>query len=508
MNKKRIVAFLLGATIITGIAFNAATTAKYTQDLGRATQTINAASWDVQMGNTLGNHTIFPGDEISNDTITLTNNNDYAVKFEVRLKINDDGLHNALTFDLKDGETSTGILRSGGIYTVTVAPNSNRLLNSYVKWQASETEKNDIELEGTSVVYNYNIVAVSALEEGRPVYVNNFNSEADLAGWNLNGSPEGAMSFVDGGGMNVKGGIFTRFDGYRTDGTTMWSNETVVDISGLESLEGFDYSMAINSKENKHLQDFVFHIYKDSEGKIYIDADNSSTHKVPSHIVNNSSLGQTSKNTLKFIQNFYPNESGKMICEMIVKDNEDTVLFTKTIQGSDKYNVSNVGGYRYGWFLGMGKNETGKESAGLTNGFVVKSSKVEVQAKQQELASHLTASGWGTSNIQLDFNLNKELDLTYTKNFTNIVIDYYKDGEVVYQKNKAWSGYLNLNNDTNQKYPNGALNTEDYENVLPAGRYATAVNSNDNNKFETINKIVVTVTDANGNSTVLEAIRP
>ena len=75
MIKRKAAYAIVGGLIVAGLVFNAPSMANYVQNLGTATQTINAATWNVEFGNNLGTHTIFPGDEISNDTITLTNKN-------------------------------------------------------------------------------------------------------------------------------------------------------------------------------------------------------------------------------------------------------------------------------------------------------------------------------------------------------------------------------------------------------------------------------------------------
>lgn len=510
MNKKRILAFLLGAILIAGIAFNAATTAKYKQDLEEVTQRINSASWSVESINQLnGRDNFIPGESIGTDKITLKNNNDYPVRFIVRLQAKTGELLNNLEQKTTDSSGNLYELDTAiGAYIFDLAAGEDKEVYSKISWKDNEVQANAV--QGKSASYTYKIDAEDMILDNnqRITYLNNFTNQASLNSWNSNSSAiDNGFSFVEGSGMNIKNGVFTKFDGYKTNGITKWSNETVLDISGLKNLEGFDYSTAINSKENNHLQDFIFHIYRDGDGVIHLDADNNSTHKVPSHIVNNATVKKTSDSVLKLIQTFYPNESGKIMCNMTVKNNNNDVLFSKSIEGTD-YNASQVGGYRGGEFFVMGKNEASKEESGLENGIIVKSSKVIVDESEQKLAENIEASGWGTEHIQLDFDLRKELDLAYDKASTaNIIIDYYTSSGV-YQKNKLWSGYLNLNDDTTKKYPGGYENNSNYKNVLPIGRYGTAVNSNSNIDVSTVYKIIVTINDGNGRETVLEVNKP
>ena len=74
MIKRKSAYKLIGGLLAVGLVLNAPSMATYVQNLN-ASQTITAATWSVELGNNLGEHTIFPGDTVSNDTITLTNNN-------------------------------------------------------------------------------------------------------------------------------------------------------------------------------------------------------------------------------------------------------------------------------------------------------------------------------------------------------------------------------------------------------------------------------------------------
>ena len=164
MIKRKSAYALVGGLLAAGLVLNAPSMATYVQSLGTATQTINAATWDVKFDNKLGEHTIFPGETVSNDTITLTNNNNYPVKYTIKLSSTDNGLKEALILDIKDGQgnsygndeiTGEIIVEAGQIIT----------LNSHVTWTLSEEPNKDISYQGKSVQYNYNVVAEKAYVE-------------------------------------------------------------------------------------------------------------------------------------------------------------------------------------------------------------------------------------------------------------------------------------------------------------------------------------------------------
>lgn len=119
------------------------------------------------------------------------------------------------------------------------------------------------------------------------------------------------------------------------------------------------------------------------------------------------------------------------------------------------------------------------------------------------VAENLVVSGWGTTHIQLDFNLKHTIDLSQNTK-ANVIIEYYVDDntDAIYSKNKTWSGYLN--NPNGVKFAGGFFN-EGYENVLPIDTYGTAINSKPTLDVTSITKVIVTVIDNNGYKTILEA---
>lgn len=160
MIKRKAAYALVGGLLVTGLVFNAPSMATYVQKFN-ATQTINAATWNVEFGNNLREHTILPGDTVSDDTITLTNKNNYPVKYTIELTNKGDAaFNNALSLTVTDGTNS--YTDKSGKGEVIVGAGETITLNSNVKWNATG---NDTIHAGKQVKYNYNIVAEKAGEE-------------------------------------------------------------------------------------------------------------------------------------------------------------------------------------------------------------------------------------------------------------------------------------------------------------------------------------------------------
>ena len=135
----------------------------YVQKLN-ANQTITAATWSVELGNNLGEHTIFPGDTVSNDTITLTNNNNYPVKYTIKLTNEGDvEFNNALSLNVTDGTNS--YTDKSGEGEVVVGQGRSITLNSNVVWNITG---DDTIHAGKQVKYNYDITAEKVGEDVKP----------------------------------------------------------------------------------------------------------------------------------------------------------------------------------------------------------------------------------------------------------------------------------------------------------------------------------------------------
>lgn len=196
MNKRKAVYALVGGLLVAGLVFNAPTMAAYKQDLGTATQTINAATWEVEFGDNLGEHIIFPGDSVSNDTIILTNNNSYEVRCTITL--NNEGnsaFNDALSLNVTDGINS--YTNKSGEGEVILGANETLTLKSNVKWNATG---NDIVHAGKQVKYNYNVVAERVSPETPAVTVLEARAHAGYAHIRFNLTKE----------LNLSAGLFSK----------------------------------------------------------------------------------------------------------------------------------------------------------------------------------------------------------------------------------------------------------------------------------------------------------
>ena len=106
--------------------------------------------------------------------------------------------------------------------------------------------------------------------------------------------------------------------------------------------------------------------------------------------------------------------------------------------------------------------------------------------------------------------LSEDINIDFWNSKGNIKVDYLSkvndDGTVsirniVAQKDKSWSGYLNYQGDKyGQGHGIGGTDTDKtYSNQLSSGiTYSTTLNKKDSNKFDSITAVRVTVTNDNG----------
>ena len=526
MNKKKLTYTALAGVVVGGVVLTAPTMAEYRQAFKPVTQTITAATWDVEMGTngqgwTKSGHTIFPGDEISQDTITLTNDNTYPVKFTINLTV-DDTINKlddvlALTLSVSKGDLSldgkiTNDL-NGSTATITVPANTEVELLSKV---TAEDFGIDLAVPGRehSVEYHYNVTASKTEQDTTGVvfkgnYTNLTEQQQALVmeQWLENNDLDKSVTYVKDKGLQATQGVFTRFDGYRTEGITHWTNKTVLDIAELQPLEGFDYSHAVNGINGEHKQDFIFHIYKDENGNVHVNADSNSTHKVPSHILGMEgtiNLGMITELTL--LHDFGV-ENGVFVANLSATSNTKSEGFTKTIISN--HTPETIGGNRYGWLLAMGKNIEGQESAGLTNGVYITQSELRIEQAPVVLASNLTATRDYYDDrgdcVTIGFNLHEELNFNRVLESANIVVTYYDaEGNYVDHKDKTWEGYLNAS--SKEQLPQYSWTV--LKDTIPADSYLNSTNPTNDTNLNIINKatkVEVTVTNNAGDITTLTA---
>ncbi len=152
-------------------------------------------------------------------------------------------------------------------------------------------------------------------------------------------------------------GPFSRFDGYRDAWTGGFTAviDVFLDVAWAAG-SGFDYSVAINGSDNAHVQDFIFHVTKDSSTNRLLVAGSNNTNFAPredlENVGNNYEVTSTGWYTFEHV--FRPAVSGTDIeGDMNLYDSGGSLLFTETrtvIQSGTPVEASDVGGNRYGWF--------------------------------------------------------------------------------------------------------------------------------------------------------------
>ncbi|WDI32465.1 hypothetical protein PUV54_04560 [Hyphococcus flavus] len=152
-------------------------------------------------------------------------------------------------------------------------------------------------------------------------------------------------------------GPFTRFDGYRALDSNQGVTTTIkiyLDPSALAAGEGFDYSVAANNQSGAHLQDFIFHVTKDtSTGDLLIGASNN-TNFDPREDLETGNFGEViSAGWYTFEHTFFEAGDGTLGVSMTVKNSNDVVIFNEVLNDPSNDYANDFGGNRYGWFTNI-----------------------------------------------------------------------------------------------------------------------------------------------------------
>ena len=184
MNKK-LWGSALVVSFIGGIIVSNQTMASYVQIFEPVSQTIKAASWNVELEGNLGEQAIRPGRVVSSDVVTLKNDNEHPVKFEIELiEIKDESetaFSDALTFELTqtgdeqvligEGASSVDEVETKSIEVTVPGKESKDAqaieieLISNVEWISSDEPNKDVQHQNQEVTYTYEITATDAFEE-------------------------------------------------------------------------------------------------------------------------------------------------------------------------------------------------------------------------------------------------------------------------------------------------------------------------------------------------------
>jgi len=148
-------------------------------------------------------------------------------------------------------------------------------------------------------------------------------------------------------------GPFSRFDGYRNVWPGEWTAEVDIYLDPTwDAGTGFDYSVASTGTDGNHQRDYIFHVTKDtSNGSLFVAASNNSNFAPREDLesVDHFVIPQAGWYTF---QHVFRNQGGVLAVDLKLLDEEETVLFTKTLSSplDTISNTGEVGGNRYSWF--------------------------------------------------------------------------------------------------------------------------------------------------------------
>jgi len=148
---------------------------------------------------------------------------------------------------------------------------------------------------------------------------------------------------------------FTRFDGYRdTWSGGMTARASVYMDTNWAAGEGFDYSVAAYDQSGSHLQDFIFHVTKDtSSGDLLVGGSNNTNFDPREDIetLNHYSIGTSGWFTLE--HDFRDFGDGTLAVDLNLYDASGTLVFTETRHTAGNVLATVVGGNGYGWFTNI-----------------------------------------------------------------------------------------------------------------------------------------------------------
>lgn len=174
-------------------------------------------------------------------------------------------------------------------------------------------------------------------------------------------------------------GAFTRLGGYRTsfgDGFVV-EMDVYFDLadplvtSGSNAAYGWDATVGINNQAGDHRRDFVFHTASNTLGQILVGSSNA-TNFVPigslgtgPHFV----VSSTGWYTLQWV--FRENLAGSLAVDTVLRNDQQQMLWTGTLNNASDVIATEIGGNRYLWFPYMQSGRLAIDSVRLGSGAVM-----------------------------------------------------------------------------------------------------------------------------------------
>jgi hypothetical protein len=192
--------------------------------------------------------------------------------------------------------------------------------------------------------------------------------ESDTTGWSDGGQygaisqeASGTSGFASFEGSNharvtqTDAGSFSNFSGVN-DGTVFPNQAKVRTAIYLDTNmalgEGFDFSAALNPIGGGFLQDFIFHVTKDtSTGDLLVGGSNNTNFDPREDLENQNSFAVGNSGWYIF-EHLFRNDGGQLAGDLNLYDATNNLLFTET-RVANSYTFNDVGDVRYAWFTNI-----------------------------------------------------------------------------------------------------------------------------------------------------------
>lgn len=189
--------------------------------------------------------------------------------------------------------------------------------------------------------------------------------ETDTSGWfDFNSAVTRVASGTDGissaGGnhhavleqpVEASTGAFTRFGGYNSNWPDGYTSGIDIFLDTSWSLgNGFEWSVASSRSDGSHLQDFIFHVTKDtSTGGLIIGASSNSNFAPREDLENFANNFTVTQSGWYTFQHEFRDIGGTLAVDLNLIDNNGLTRFSQTVSTTHTI-PAEVGGNRYGWF--------------------------------------------------------------------------------------------------------------------------------------------------------------
>ncbi len=122
--------------------------------------------------------------------------------------------------------------------------------------------------------------------------------------------------------------------------------------TNIASGEGFDFSAALNPIGGGFLQDFIFHVTKDSStGNLLVGGSNNTNYDPREDLENQNNFVVGNSGWCIF-EHLFRNDGGTLVGDLNLYDASNSLLFTES-RVANSYTFSDVGDVRYAWFTNI-----------------------------------------------------------------------------------------------------------------------------------------------------------